>query len=94
MVILHADAVAQNGAAGVRAGRVDGDDAQSLPFTPIMLCELIDQRALPRSRWAREAKDAGPAAMREQRLQQVSRVRPAVFDGADGASQGACVAGT
>src|SRR5258705_4681680 len=93
MVVLHADAIAENGAAGVGTGRVDGDDAQRLFLFSIEARELIDERALPRSRRAGKTQYAGLAAEREKSFQQFGRLRAADFDNADGTNPDSRVAG-
>ena len=93
VVVLHANAVAQNRAAGVGAGRVDGDDADGLIFFAIVLGELIDQRALPCSGRAGQTDDARVAGVREESLEQVGAAGLAILDDGDGAGQGARVAG-
>jgi hypothetical protein len=45
---------------------------------------LIDQRALPCSRRARQPDDARVPAVREQRLQQIGPSRRAIFDRGNG----------
>src|SRR5271157_6246451 len=92
-MILHADAVAQNRPTGVRAGRVNRDDADGLIFLAIVLGKLIDQRALARAGSAGQTDDSRLARMREERLEQLRPAGSAVLDGGDGARQGAGVAG-
>src|SRR5205807_10263188 len=58
VVILHADAVAENRSARVGARGIDRDDAQRLAFAPVELRELVNQRALPRPGCAGHAEDA------------------------------------
>ena len=93
IVVLHANAVAQNRSARVRAGRVDRDDADGLIFLAIVLGQLIDQRALARSGSASQTDDPRLARMRKERLEQIRPAGSAVLDGRDGASQRAGVAG-
>ena len=49
-VPLHADAVAQHRAAGVRARGIDGDDAHRLPASAVVRRQPINERALARAR--------------------------------------------
>ena len=92
MVILHADAVAENRSARVGARGIDRDDAQRLAFAPVELRELVNQRALPRPGCAGHAEDARLTAVREECLQQIRRLGPAILDRADGPCQGTRVA--
>ena len=46
MVILHADAVAQNSPSRIRTGRINRDDADGLLLLAIVLGKLIDQGTL------------------------------------------------
>src|ERR1700687_5106907 len=91
-VILHADAIAQNRSARIRAGRVDRDNADALIFFAIVLGELIDQSALARSGGARQPDDSRLARVRKERLEQVGPAGRAVLDRRDGTRQGAGVA--
>ena len=92
-MILHADAVAQNRSASVRAGRIDGDNTHRTIVFAIKAGKLIDQRALPRPRRARQSEDARPAAVRKQSLQQLRPTRRAILHRRNRASQRAHVAG-
>jgi hypothetical protein len=93
VVVLHADAVAQNRAAGVGTGGVDGNDAQGAAGPAVELSQLVDQRALAGSWRAGQAEDAGAAAEGEQRLEQIGASGGAVLHRADGARQGPGIAG-
>ena len=62
---LHADAIAEDGAAAEWAGGIDGDDADGLVLLAIGVRDLIDQRALARAGRAGEAQQQGIAAMRK-----------------------------
>ena len=70
-MFLHADAVAQNRSAGVGTGWVDGDDSHGVVLLAIEPRQLVDQRALPRSRRAGQPDDASAPAVREQCFQQI-----------------------
>src|SRR5512147_2164915 len=84
----HANAVAENCAARVRTGWINSDDSDRLALLAILARELVDQRALPCARCAGESDHAGTSGVREQGLQQVRRLRRAIFDGSNGARQG------
>ncbi len=92
-MILHADAVAQNRSAGVRTGRVHGDDADGLVVLAVVLGQLVDQRALAGSRRARQTENARMAGVGEESLEQFRPAGAAILDGGDGAGEGAGVAG-
>ena len=92
-MILHTDTVAQNRPAGVRAGRVDRDDSDGLLLLAIVLGELIDQRALARSRRSSQTDHSRLAGVREERLEQIGTAGSAILDCRDGASERADVAG-
>ncbi len=93
MMLLHADAIAQNRAAGVRTGRIDGDHAYGLAFCAQSLRELIAQRALARARSAGDAEDQRAPGARKQLAQQLLGLGPAIFDPRRGAGQRADVPG-
>src|SRR5262249_17966601 len=81
------------GAAGVRAGGIDSYDADR-PFPlAIFTRQLVDQRALPRSGSAGKTDQARATGMVKKRLEQLTRFPAIVLNGADGARQGAHVAG-
>lgn len=92
-MLLHANAVAENRATGIRTRGVDSNDAHGAIVLAIMPRQLINQRTLPRSRRPGEANHACMTGMREQRLQQFRPSRVTVLYNADSASQGADVAG-
>ena len=92
-MLLHANAVAQNRAAGVGAGGIDGDDADRRSLLAIVVCQLIDQRALARAGRAGEPEYPRLAAVRKQGLQQLRPSRRVILDGGDGARQRAGIAG-
>jgi hypothetical protein len=67
-MLLHSNAVAENGATSVRTGGIDGDDADSLAGFAIKPRELINKRALARAGGAGEPDDTGFSGVREQNL--------------------------
>ncbi len=64
-VALHANAVAQNRAAGEWAGGIDRDNADRFAFFAITCGEPIDQRALARAGRAGDADHIGAAGAEE-----------------------------
>ena len=93
-MLLHANAVAENRSAGIRAGGIDGDDADGVAGSSEMPRHVIDERALSGSGRAGEADDAGLSGVRKQRLQQIGPAGGAILDQGDGAGEGAGIAGT
>src|ERR1700692_3344806 len=93
IVILHADAVAQNCTASVRAGGIYRDDADGSIFFAIEFGELIDQGTLPGSGRARPPHHSRLGAVGEERLEQIGPALLAVFYDGDGPSEGAGFAG-
>jgi len=79
-VILHADAVAENGSAGVGTGRIDRDDSNRAILLAIEFCELIDERALTRTRRARKADHSSLSRMQECRFHQIGPPGCAILD--------------
>ena len=67
-MLLHADAIAENCTASVRAGWIDRDDAHFTILLAIEARKLIDQRALARARRPCEAEHARLAAVWKQGL--------------------------
>ena len=65
MVLLHADAVAQDGAARVRTTGIHGDHRDRLPFLADQTCELIAQRTLAGARRTGDANDKSSPGMRK-----------------------------
>ena len=70
-MILHANAVSENRPARIRTRRINRDDADRLLLFAILFGELIDERALARSRSASEPDDARLATMREECFEQL-----------------------
>ncbi len=79
--VAHADAVAQDRAAGERGRRVDGDDADAAPGAADLRGELRHQRRLAAARHAGDPDDVRAAGVPEDRVQRrrhfVRRPRPA-----------------
>src|SRR5579864_8705635 len=90
---LHADAIAQDGAAGVRAGGIDGDDADGALLLAVLAGELVDQRALAGAGSAGHPDHARLPAEGEHGFEDSNGFRPPVFNGADGPGQSAHIAG-
>ena len=61
VVLLHADAIAQNGAAGNAAAGVHGEDGDGLALLAQLQRQRVHQRALARAGRAGDADDAGMA---------------------------------
>src|SRR5919108_1129384 len=68
-MVLHADAIAEDRAAGERARRIDGDDADGLSGAADVRDEAIDQRALPRAGIAGDADELRAPGLGEDRAQ-------------------------
>ena len=62
MMGLHAYAITQNRAAGVRAGGIHGDDAHRFLLLPIFTGKLVHQRTFARAGSARKSEYACTAA--------------------------------
>jgi hypothetical protein len=88
---LHANAVAKNRAARVRARGIDGDNSHLFSGAAIVRGKTIYQRALPRPGGARDADDVGTACRRENLSQQFFGVRIVVFNRSDSARDAADV---
>jgi hypothetical protein len=93
MMGLHANAVTQNCAAGVRACGIDRKNSDRALLFAIFAGKLIDQSAFASAGSAGKANDAGASGEVEKGFQQPARFRAVVFYCADGASQRAHVAG-
>ena len=94
MMILHTDAIAENGAMGIRAAWVDSDNADGLSVAPQNLRELIHQSALPCPRRARDAYDQGSPGARKQAGDEIAAGARLALDQTGGASQRPRVAGS
>jgi len=92
-MVLHANAVAQNRPACVWTSRIDRDDADGAFFLAIVAGQLIDQRALTRTRRAGEPENSRMPAVRKESLEQYGPARRAILDRADGTGQSAQIAG-
>src|SRR5271166_3037032 len=88
---LHADAVAENRSAAEGTGGIDRHNANGLALLAILARNLIHQRALACSRRARETDEPRFAAIGKERLQQLRRFGPPVFNNGDGTGQSAKV---
>jgi hypothetical protein len=93
-VTLHADAVAEDGAARERGVRVGGQHGDG----PVLLAQQgddrVDQRRLARPRSARETGDAGISAGVAQRFLNRPNRGITSLDQGDRLGQGANVAGS
>src|ERR1035437_3899410 len=80
VVLLHAYAVAQNGAAGGAAAGVDGEDGEGLALFAQLQRQGVHQRALAGSRRAGDADDAGMASFRLKFTESFEGLGIAVLD--------------
>src|ERR1700676_2372453 len=93
-VALHADAVAKDGPAGVRACRVHGDHADAVFTLAVIRGKTIDQRALASAGRASDAGEIRLAGVGKKLAKEFFGFRRVIFDGCDGARDGTHVAGT
>ena len=89
---LHADAIAENGAAGERTRRIDGDDGDAPLAAPPLGDECVDECRLAGARGARDADDMGTTPVWIQGLQSLDAVALLVLEQADQSSAGALLA--
>ena len=66
---LHADAIAENGAAGVRAGGIDGDDSDFLAGFAIVSGEAVDERAFAGAGSASDSGEIGRSSVWKKKLE-------------------------
>ena len=90
--LLHADAVPKDRAAGVRAGRINGDDANGFSARAIVSGEFIDERAFARAGRAGDSDQISAAGEGKELAQQVFGARIGIFDRGDGARNRAAIA--
>src|SRR5437868_650510 len=93
-MILHANAVAENCASGVRTGGIDRDDASRASLLAVELRELVDQRALAGAGRTRKSEHAGLAGVGKQCFEQFRVASRAILDRTDDARQGTGITGT
>ena len=91
--IDHADAIAEDGAAGERRGRIDGDDSDALLLRAVVLRQRRHERRLAGAGRAGDADDARAAGSGIELGQEELRVGSFALDEGDGAAEGAEVAG-
>jgi len=92
-VALHADAVAQNRSARVGAGGIHGDDAYAILSLAVISGKAIHQCALARPRRSGDTGEICLPGVRKKFAQEMFRFRRMVFDGGDGARNGAHLSG-
>jgi len=80
---LHANPIAQDGTARIRARRIDRDNANLLLPLAVIGRQTVDQCALSSSRRASDARQIGLTRMRKQQPQQRLRFRLVIFDRRD-----------
>src|SRR5438046_615407 len=90
---LHANAVAENRAAGVGAGGIDGNDSHAVVFFSEFLRQLINQRALARARRSGDAYSLGLTRVGKEFFEQINPLGSVILDDGDGASERPGVAG-
>ena len=93
MMLLHADAVAEDGAVGERAGGVDGDDADGAGLAAEVSGDLIDEGAFAGTGRAGDAENEGAAGVGEKGGDEFAGGGGLIFDGGGGAGEGTGVAG-
>ena len=93
VMLLHADAVAEDGAVGERAGGIDGDDADGAGLAAEVGGDLIDKGAFAGAGRAGDAENEGAASVGEQGGDELAGGWCLVFDGGGGAGEGTGVAG-
>ena len=74
-VLLHPDPVAEDGAAGKRARRIDRDDPDRLSAFPQVRGDPVDEGRLSRARRPRDTEDVGASRVPIQFLQGPDRRR-------------------
>src|SRR5581483_7702008 len=91
VMVLHADAIPEHGAAAVGTGRVDGQNPNLLAADAKSGCELTDQRTLTGSGRPRDAERECASGVWKERAQQRVGARVLVLDDGSGAGDGANV---
>ena len=91
-MILHADAVAENCAAGKRAGGIDGKHADGLALGAKAARQSVDQRALPCAGRAGYAYAQRSAGIRETLRQDFAGNRRCIFNQRDGPGESTHIA--
>lgn len=79
--------IAEDGAARVRAARIDGDDANVQILLAVHHREAVDERAFPHPGTAGHADDVRLPCLRKELTQNLEARRGAVFDVSDHARQ-------
>ena len=92
-VRLHAHAIAKHGAAGERAGGIDGEDTDGVAGLAPARDETIDQRALARARRAGDADEKRAPRSPEQLAHERGPSIGIVLDERDAARNSARIAG-
>ena len=93
-MVLHADAITENCATGIRTAGIDGDDSDGAVFFAIVLRQLVDQRALARARRAGQADGSCASGMRKERFEQIDPARRVVLNRRDRTGERTGIAGT
>jgi len=92
MMILHANAIAQNRSTGIGAAGIHSDHRNRLPFPPKKPRKLIAECAFSGAWRTGDTYDERVAGVREKLAQQRLRFRTPVLDPRCGASQGTKIA--
>jgi hypothetical protein len=92
-VRLHADAIAQHGAAAIRAGRIDRQDADGASGLAQLGGEPVDERALAGPGRPGNADQVRASGLGEDPADEGGGFRSFVFDEGNRAGDGAGVAG-
>ena len=92
-MLLHANAVAEDGSLGERAGRIDGDDADGLALLPVLGGERSGQRAFAGTGSTGYADGVRLAGVGKQSADVVAPLGRPVFHAADDACERAPVPG-
>ena len=87
-VTLHAYAITEYGAAGVRAGGIDGDDANGFVALAVNGGEPIDDGAFAGPGGSGYAGEIGMAGVREKLFEELFGPRGMIFDSGDGTGDG------
>ena len=91
--VLHPDAVAEECAAGVGAGGVDGDDADGVAAAALFAGECADDGAFAGAGGAGDTDDSGVAGARVESADGFEAGGGAVFHVGDSAGKGAAISG-
>ena len=86
-MLLHANAIAQNRAPGVRARRIHRDDSDDMALLAIVARQLIDKRALAGAGRPGQPKNPRMPTLTKKYFEQLRPARQPVFDRSNGPRQ-------